>query len=70
MVLKGNLCPDGALLKVAGVEKLCHEGPALVFENEEACMEIIHTKDYAPGSVIVIRNEGPKGGLACARCWA
>ncbi len=62
VVLKGNLCPDGALLKVAGLKKLVHEGPALVFENEEACMEIIHTGDYAPGSVIVIRNEGPKGG--------
>jgi len=62
VVLKGNLCPDGALLKVAGLKKLVHEGPAIVFENEEACMDTIHNKDYAPGSVIVIRNEGPKGG--------
>ena len=62
VVLKGNLCPDGALLKVAGLAKLVHEGPALVFESEEACMEVIKKRDYAEGSVIIIRNEGPKGG--------
>jgi dihydroxy-acid dehydratase len=62
VVLKGNLCPDGALIKVAGLKTLVHEGPALVFENEEACMATIHARDYAPGSVIVIRNEGPRGG--------
>ena len=62
VVLKGNLCPDGALLKVAGLKSLTHEGPALVFENEEACMKVIKDRSYAPGSVIVIRNEGPRGG--------
>jgi dihydroxy-acid dehydratase len=62
VVLKGNLCPDGALLKVAGLKQLVFEGPALVFESEEACMETIHKRAYAEGSVIVIRNEGPKGG--------
>jgi dihydroxy-acid dehydratase len=62
VVLKGNLCPDGALIKVAGLKSLIHEGPALVFENEEACMEVIRNRAYAAGSVIVIRNEGPKGG--------
>ncbi len=61
-VLKGNLCPDGALLKVAGLKNLVHEGPALVFENEEACMAVIKDRAYEEGSVIVIRNEGPKGG--------
>ena len=61
-VLKGNLCPDGALLKIAGLKKLDREGPALVFESEEACMDIIRKKKYKTGSVIVIRNEGPKGG--------
>jgi dihydroxy-acid dehydratase len=62
IVLKGNLCPDGALLKVAGLKNLVHEGPALVFENEEECSDVILKKDYEAGAVIVIRNEGPKGG--------
>ncbi len=62
IVLKGNLSPDGALLKVAGLKNLVHEGPALVFENEEECTEVILRKDYEAGAVIVIRNEGPKGG--------
>ena len=62
VLLKGNLCPDGALLKVAGLATLSHEGPALVFEHEEACMEAIRAQTYEPGAVIVIRNEGPKGG--------
>jgi len=61
-VLKGNLCPDGALLKVAGLKNLVHEGPALVFENEEECMAVIKDRSYEEGAVIVIRNEGPKGG--------
>lgn len=62
VVLRGNLCPDGALLKVAGLKSLTFEGPALVFENEEACMRVVQDRSYQPGSVIVIRNEGPKGG--------
>jgi dihydroxy-acid dehydratase len=62
VVLKGNLCPDGALLKVAGLRELVFEGPARVFESEEACMAVIRARAYTPGSVIVIRNEGPKGG--------
>ncbi len=62
VVLKGNLCPDGALIKVAGLGKLVHEGPALVFDGEEACTRAIEKGDYAEGSVIVVRNEGPKGG--------
>ena len=62
VVLKGNLCPDGALLKVAGLASLAHAGPALVFECEEDCMAVIRARNYAEGSVIVIRNEGPKGG--------
>ncbi len=62
VVLRGNLAPDGALIKVAGLASLAHEGPALVFENEEACVETLHQMAYEPGAVIVIRNEGPKGG--------
>ncbi len=62
VVLKGNLCPDGALLKVAGLRSLRFEGPALVFESEEDCSRAIRNRGYEAGSVIVIRNEGPKGG--------
>ena len=62
VVLKGNLCPDGALLKVAGLRRLVHEGAAQVFESEEECMEAIKKRAYSEGTVIVVRNEGPKGG--------
>jgi len=62
VVLKGNLCPDGALLKVAGLQSLSFKGPALVFENEEDCNRVVQAQSYPAGSVIVIRNEGPKGG--------
>ena len=62
VVLKGNLCPDGALLKVAGLNRVHHEGPALVFENEEACADAVRNRSYAAGDVIIIRNEGPRGG--------
>lgn len=61
-VLKGNLCPDGALLKTAGLKSLRFEGPALVFESEEECMEAVRARRYVQGAVIVIRNEGPRGG--------
>jgi dihydroxy-acid dehydratase len=62
VVLKGNLAPDGALIKIAGLRSLAHEGPARVFESEEACMAVIRARAYAAGDVLVIRNEGPKGG--------
>jgi dihydroxy-acid dehydratase len=62
VVLRGNLCPDGALLKVAGLRSLAFEGPARVFECEEDCMAAVRARAYAAGSVLVIRNEGPKGG--------
>lgn len=60
-VLKGNLCPHGALLKTAGLKKLTHSGPARVFENEEEAQAAVQNMRYEPGDVIVIRNEGPKG---------
>jgi dihydroxy-acid dehydratase len=60
-VLKGNLCPDGALLKVAGLQVLVHSGPARVFESEEEAQAAVQNRRYEPGDVIVIRNEGPKG---------
>jgi len=62
VVLRGNLAPDGALIKVAGLADLVHEGPARVFESEEACMAAIRERAYAAGDVIIVRNEGPKGG--------
>jgi len=62
VVLKGNLAPDGALIKVAGLRSLLHEGPARVFESEEDAMSVIRARAYQAGDVIVIRNEGPKGG--------
>lgn len=62
IVLKGNLAPDGALIKVAGLPSMLHQGPARVFESEEACMAVIRARAYGAGDVLVIRNEGPKGG--------
>lgn len=61
-VLKGNLCPDGAVIKVAGLKKLSFEGPARVFEDEETCVEAVRNRSYSAGEVLVIRNEGPVGG--------
>jgi len=61
-VLKGNLCPDGAVIKIAGLKNLVFEGSARVFEDEESCVDAVRNRDYAPGEVLVIRNEGPVGG--------
>ncbi|CAA2100541.1 dihydroxy-acid dehydratase [Variovorax paradoxus] len=60
-VLKGNLCPDGALLKTAGLKGLVFRGPARVFDSEEQAQTAVQNRRYEPGDVIVIRNEGPKG---------
>src|SRR5882757_4688147 len=62
VVLKGNLAPAGALLKSAGLKSLQFIGHARVFEGEEFCMRAVSARDYRPGDVIVIRNEGPRGG--------
>ena len=62
VVLKGNLAPDGALLKVAGLKSLRFEGRARVFDSEEACVEVVRKRSYKAGDVLVIRYEGPKGG--------
>jgi dihydroxy-acid dehydratase len=61
-VLRGNLAPQGALLKTAGLGSLRFSGPARVFENEEACMAAVSARAYREGDVLVIRNEGPRGG--------
>lgn len=60
--LWGNLAPDGAIVKVAGLEKLQFTGKARVFEGEAACFEAVSNRDYEEGDVLVIRYEGPKGG--------
>jgi len=60
--LKGSLAPEGAIVKVAGMEKLKFSGPAHVFECEEDAYEAVTNQHVKEGSVIVIRNEGPKGG--------
>ena len=62
VVLKGNLAPDGALIKVAGLRSLVFEGRARVFDSEESCSEVVKNRKYKAGEVLVIRYEGPKGG--------
>ena len=62
VVLKGNLAPDGALIKVAGLKSLVFEGRARVFDSEESCADVVRKKAYKAGDVLVIRYEGPKGG--------
>jgi len=62
VVLKGNLAPKGALIKVAGLKSLRFEGRARVFDSEEACAEVVKRRAYKAGDVLVIRYEGPKGG--------
>lgn len=60
--LKGNLAPDGAIVKVAGMANQKFTGPARCFDSEEACFEAVQKKAYQEGEVLVIRYEGPKGG--------
>ena len=60
--LRGSLAPDGAIVKVAGMERLQFTGPARVFECEEDAFAAVEARNIAAGSVIVIRNEGPRGG--------
>ena len=60
--LWGSLAPDGAIVKVAGLQHLKHRGPARVFNGEDACFTAVEARDYKEGDVLVIRYEGPKGG--------
>ncbi len=60
--LRGNLAPEGAIVKIAGLKKLVFEGPARVFDCEEDCFNAVQSRDYEEGDVLVIRYEGPKGG--------
>ena len=60
--LKGNIAEEGAIVKVAGMTRLVHKGPARVFDSEEAAYEAVQNKNYKEGDVIIIRYEGPRGG--------
>ena len=60
--LKGNLAKEGAIVKIAGMSRLFHKGPARVFDSEEEAYAAVEKRDYKEGDVIVIRYEGPKGG--------
>src|SRR3984957_12488448 len=62
VILKGNLAPEGCVAKISGHERLEHHGPARVFESEEDAMTAVTSKKIKAGDVVVIRNEGPKGG--------
>ncbi|CAN7465329.1 dihydroxy-acid dehydratase [Mesorhizobium sp. LjNodule214] len=60
--LKGNLAPEGAIVKVAGMSELKFSGPARCFDSEEECFEAVTQRNYKEGEVLVIRYEGPRGG--------
>jgi dihydroxy-acid dehydratase len=61
-ILRGNLAPDGCVVKLAGHERTHHQGPARVFDSEEACFEAVSARRIEAGDVVVIRYEGPAGG--------
>ena len=62
VILKGNLAPEGAVMKVAGTKHLNHSGPAKVFDGERKAFEAVTSGKIQSGDVLVLRNEGPKGG--------
>ncbi|MCX6021768.1 MAG: dihydroxy-acid dehydratase, partial [Chloroflexi bacterium] len=61
-ILRGNLAPDGCVIKLAGHERVYHRGPARVFDGEEAAMSAVTAREIHEGDVVVIRYEGPRGG--------
>jgi len=62
VILHGSLAPDGAVVKMAGHERLSHRGPARVFDSEEACYDAVKNRLIKAGDVVVVRYEGPAGG--------
>jgi len=62
VILKGNLTPEGCVVKVAGHERMIHRGPARVFDREEDAFQAVQKGQIQPNDVVVIRYEGPKGG--------
>jgi dihydroxy-acid dehydratase len=61
-ILRGNLAPEGSVVKLAGHERLLHRGPARVFDSEEDCFAAVKAREVRPGDVVVVRYEGPAGG--------
>ena len=62
VILHGNVAPEGCVVKIAGHERLYHQGPARVYDQEEMAMAAVTKGEIKPGDVVVIRYEGPKGG--------
>ena len=62
LILRGNLCPEGAVAKVLGVKTQNFSGPARIFNSEEECLDAILDDRIQEGDIVVIRFEGPKGG--------
>jgi dihydroxy-acid dehydratase len=62
LILKGNLAPDGSVLKISGDKRLLHRGPARVFDSEEAAFDAVQSQSIKANDVVVIRYEGPSGG--------
>ncbi len=62
VIMKGNLAPEGAVIKVAGHERIYHTGPARVFDSEDLCHAAVEAGRIDPGDILVIRYEGPRGG--------
>ncbi len=62
VILRGNLAPEGAVVKLSGHERNSHTGPARIFDSEEQAMTAVTSKQIQPGDVVVIRYEGPRGG--------
>ena len=62
VILRGNLAPEGCVVKVAGHERIHHTGPARVFDSEDACFHAVEAGEIRPDDVLVIRYEGPRGG--------
>jgi dihydroxy-acid dehydratase len=62
VIMRGNLAPEGAVIKVAGHERIFHTGPARVFDSEDACFAAVQAGAIQPNDVLVIRYEGPRGG--------
>jgi dihydroxy-acid dehydratase len=61
-ILRGNLAPEGCVIKTAGVKRLQHRGPARVFDSEELCMAAVQAGKIVKGDTVIIRYEGPRGG--------
>jgi dihydroxy-acid dehydratase len=62
VILKGNLAPEGSVIKVTGIDKKSHRGPARLFAREEDAMHAVTSGDIKAGDVVVVRYEGPRGG--------